>query len=118
MSDDNEVERYRGPMLIGSIEAAAQWTPHCAEYFADFGEGVYDDAAYLQVILPVCEAHLSDLEAEDLVIGYAGVDGVYFCYRARIAGIWAYYPMERRHVKMGDDLRAFIAAWRRGDVLL
>lgn len=118
MSDDTEFERYRGPKPIGSMEAAARWLPHCAAYFIDFGEGIYDENAYLQVILPTSEAHVSADEVDDLVIGFAGVDGIYFCYRAGMAGIWAYYPIERRHVKMGDDLRAFIAASRRGDVLL
>jgi hypothetical protein len=95
---------------------AMRWTPQCNEYFSAFSEGVFDEASYMQVILPAQDVHISPDEPNDLVIGHAGVDGIYFCFRAGMAGVWAYYGIEQSHTLLAETLAEFVPRWLNGAI--
>lgn len=98
-------------------ETAARWAPACTEYFQSYQNGVFDAASYIQVVLPVQDIYESK-DHPDLVIGYAGVDGIYFCFREGQAGLWAFYGMEDRHSLLAPSIEAFLTGWHAGKITL
>jgi hypothetical protein len=94
---------------------AARWSPACDEYFEKFQDGVYDDTSYMQYVLAVQDIFESK-EHPDLVIGFAGVDGIYFCFRQGESGVWAYYGIEDKHVLLAPTFGAFTTGWRNGTI--
>lgn len=115
-SKSAKYDPYRVAVRIVSAEAAVRRAPHCLEYLSTLSTGVYDDASYMQVILPAKDVHISLDQPDDLVIARAGVDGIYFCFRVGIAGVWAYYGMEGRHTKQAETLAEFVAGWLNGTI--
>jgi hypothetical protein len=109
--DDAQYNPYGDIMRIGTAEEAARWAPACLEYFAHFSDGVYSEAAYLQVLLPETEVHVSPEVPDDLVIGHAGSDGIYFCFRAGMVGVWAYYGIDGEHKLLAHSLKFFVTGW-------
>lgn len=100
---------------IFTQENAARWAPACNEYFEEFQDGVYDDKSYMQYVFAVQDLHESK-KHPDLIIGYAGVDGIYFCFRQGAVGVWAYFGIEDRHVMLAPTLRAFVDGWLDGTI--
>ena len=75
------------------------WQPACAEYFRDFTEGLFDHAGQFWFIEREACIKISP-DRGDLVIGRAGCDGIEFCYRRGMSGVWAYYPIEGQHLSL------------------
>lgn len=114
--DHAKYDPYRGAVRIVTAEDAMRWAPQCLEYFSTFSEGIYDDPSYLQVILPAQDVHISPHEPDDLVIGHAGSDGIYFCFRVGVAGVWAYYEMEGCHRLLAETLAEFVPGWQNSTI--
>lgn len=86
----------------------------CEEYVTgNYSKGYYDEYSCIQLILPVNDAVIS---RGHLVVGYAGVDGIEFCFRAEHLGIWAYYPYENNYELKASTLAAFVDGWLNGKV--
>lgn len=109
--DNGEYAAFRGAVRTVPPTDAIHWTPQCHEYFSTFSKGVYDEASCMQVILPAQDVHISPEEPNDLVIGHAGVDGIYFCFRAGEVGVWAYHGIEKRHTLLAETLAEFVLGW-------
>jgi hypothetical protein len=114
--DSPEYAAFRRGLKTVTATDAMRWTPQCHEYFSTFSEGVHDEASYLQVILPAEDVHISAEEPNDLVIGYAGTDGIYFCFRAGMAGVWAYHGIEKHHTLLAETLAEFVPGWLNGAI--
>jgi hypothetical protein len=91
------------------------WQPACVEYFRDFAEGIYDSAGQHYLVLRRGEVELN-FERGDLVVGSAGCDGIYFCFRKGQMGVWAYYPIEDRHVLVAPTLQRLAEGWFDGSI--
>ena len=104
-------------MTGAAREMADRWAPACDEYLENFEHGFYDESNILQLILP---ADKTTVEAErgDLVIGHAGVDGIYFCFREGKTGVYAYYGIEDEHVLVAPSIRELIQKWTDGSLTL
>jgi len=89
----------------------------CAEYFDDYQEGRYDAKSYHWFIYSVRNVEIS-LDHLSLVIGDAGTDGISFCYRPNVDGIWAFYPIERRWERVAQTLHEFEAGWLSGTIVV
>lgn len=102
-----------------SIDRSAfqRWRPACDEYFEHFSAGIYDEEAHLQVIVPADEIEV-DEQKGDMIIGRAGVDGIYFCLREQRLGVFAYYGIDDEHVLVADDIRSLMDAWTDGTLTL
>jgi hypothetical protein len=87
----------------------------CAEYFQRYREGRYDTDSQLWFIAPVSEL-LIDENRGALAIGRPGVDGIDFCYRAGLEGIWAYYPIESNWTLVATSLRELEQGWLNGSI--
>ncbi len=98
-----------------SRKDAERWAPASDEYFEHYAQGLYDEAAYLQFILPVDQLRIEAARG-DLIIGHAGVDGIYFCFRAGRDGVYAYYGIEDRHRLVAPDIGALIKGWYDGSI--
>ena len=109
--DDPAYTAFRRGVKTVNATDAMRWTPQCDEYFSTYSQGVYDDASYMQFILPAQDVYISPDEPNDLVIGHAGVDGIYFCFRSGVAGVWAYNCMEKRHTLLAETLAEFVPGW-------
>lgn len=114
--DSPEYAAFRGAVRTVTATDAIRWTPQCHEYFSTFSQGVYDEASYMQVILPAQDVYISPAEPKDLVIGHAGADGIYFCFRAEVAGVWAYYGIEKHHMLLAETLAEFVSGWLNGAI--
>ena len=112
--DDPEYAAFRRGVKTVTATDAMRWTPQCHEYFSTFSQGVYDEASYMQVILPAQDVYISPDEPNDLVIGHAGADGIYFCFRAGVAGVWAYHGMQKHHMLLAETLAEFVSGWLNG----
>ena len=87
----------------------------CAEYFERYREGRYDSVSQLWFIAPLDEIY-TDPDHGALVIGRPGVDGLDFCYRRSLKGIWAFYPIEERWVLVAESLRELEQGWLDGSI--
>ncbi len=103
-------------MSVTRADAAA-WRPACDEYFDRFADGIWDEFCQLQLILPREKAEANPARGE-LVVGHAGVDGIHFCCRAGMEGIFAWYGIEGEHVLVAPDLATLVARWRDGSLTL
>jgi len=89
---------------------------NCSDYISGkYSIGYYDEATFLQVILPISEAFVSNTD-QHLVIGYAGADGIEFCYRDNTMGIWAYYPYENNYELISKDIFDLASGWVNGNI--
>ena len=106
-----------GNMTGVTREMADSWAPACDEYFDNFEQGFYDESNILQLILP---ADKTSVEAErgDFVIGHAGVDGIYFCFREGKTGVFAYYGIDDEHVLVAPNIRELVQGWTEGSLVL
>ena len=50
------------------------------------------------------------------MIGSAGCDGIDFCFRQGLRGIWAYYPVEGDYVLVAANLKALEEGWLNGSI--
>ena len=98
-------------MAISDSDLIKDWAPACSEYFEEFRHGIWDNANQLQLILAEQDISI-DVDRGDLIIGHAGVDGIYFCFRRGRRGVYAYYGIEDTHVFMAPDIKTLIAHWR------
>lgn len=114
--DDTEYATFRRGVKTVTAADAMRWAPQIHEYFSTFSNGVHDEASYMQVILPAQDVHISPDEPNDLVIGHAGVDGIYFCFRVGEAGVWAFYGLEKRHTLLAEKLAEFVPGWLNGTI--
>lgn len=90
---------------------AAPWSPACDAYFDRYASGVYDEFNHLQLILPAERAYIV-ADRRDLVVGHAGVDGIEFCFRPGMSGIYAWYGIDAEHRLVTEDLDALLSAWK------
>jgi hypothetical protein len=91
------------------------WSPSSDEYFADFGAGRFDEPSQLWFILPIEESSI-DTRRGAFVVGVAGCDGIEFCFRAGMRGVWAYYPQEERWALLAQNLSDFERGWLSGAI--
>ncbi|MHA3978697.1 hypothetical protein ACW9UR_13515 [Halovulum sp. GXIMD14794] len=89
---------------------AAPWSPASDCYFECYADGVYDTFNHLHLILPADRAYVV-AERGDLVVGHAGVDGIEFCFRRGIPGVFAWYGIEAEHRLVAEDLDALLRCW-------
>lgn len=89
----------------------------CSEYFESYGDGRYDAEAQLWFILPSDEIHV-DAASGGLVIGRPGADGIQFCYREGLQGIWAFYPIEAEWSHIAATLADLEAGWKNGSLFV
>jgi hypothetical protein len=93
----------------------APWRPNCTEYFSNFNGGRYDQSGQHWFILEE-SAISTELNRGDLVIGSAGCDGISFCFRQGMPGIWAYYPIEAEHILVAHDMYELEKGWLGGSI--
>ncbi len=93
------------------------WAPMCDEYFKTYSEGVYDVENFIQLVLSA-EELIADYEKGDLIVGYPGIDGIYFCFRKNQAGIWAYMPLDDAYILLADSISEFLINWENGRIAL
>src|SRR5262245_16491657 len=93
------------------------WSPACDEYFNQFTDGRHDAASRLWFVLPRAEIQI-DRGRDALVLGRAGCDGIEFCLRRDHAGVWAYYPIEKRWVLKAASLMALECGWLDGSIFV
>ena len=97
---------------------ASEWAPASEEYFSSFRNGIYDEVNHLQLILPIEKSYRDPRIEDDLVVGHAGVDGIYFCFRRGHQGVWAYYGIEDEHVLKAPTLAELVRRWEDGRLVL
>jgi hypothetical protein len=83
----------------------------CEEYLSEkYRGGFYHARSFLQLVLPVGDAYIGE-DRTFLVIGHAGSDGIEFCYRLGIQGIWAYYPIDQDFELKANTIQDLVAGW-------
>ena len=89
----------------------------CAEYFAaGWSErGYYDEHSQMWVILNSGEAY-EERDIDFFAVGTSGCDGIDFGYRKGLAGIWAFYPIEREFTLKAATIAELVARWCSGDL--
>ena len=87
----------------------------CSEYLSKYEDGFYDDESYLQLVLPVTEASI-DSTHQHLVIGYAGADGIVFCFRIHKSSVWAFYPIDAKFRKVASSVSELVEGWCSGTI--
>ena len=110
------ISPYENPATL-TQESANRWAPASDEYFEKFQDGVYDAESYLWIVLPVQDIHESK-DHPDLIVGYAGVDGICFCFREGKSGLWAWYGIADEHVLLAPTLEGLVAGWTDGTIVL
>ncbi|MBI1187189.1 MAG: hypothetical protein GC206_07645 [Alphaproteobacteria bacterium] len=93
----------------------ATWRPGATEYFKRYADGRFDEAGRMWLILPRAEARI-DPERGALVIGDAGVDGVVFCLRKGLDGVWAFDPTENEFQLKAASLEHLERGWKDGTI--
>ncbi|NWG53702.1 MAG: hypothetical protein HXY28_08290 [Hydrogenophilaceae bacterium] len=102
------------PTRLTAARCAA-WRPASTEYFKRYAEGRFDEKAQAWLILPREHARLDEARGA-LVIGSAGVDGITFCLRKGLAGVWAYYPHEDEFQIKATSLEHLERGWADGTI--
>ncbi|MGJ5620849.1 hypothetical protein [Sulfitobacter sp. MF3-043] len=102
---------------VKSRAEASRWEPDCGAYFTDFQDGLYDDYNQIQFVLQ-SENLLADFEKGELIFGYAGVDGIFFCFLEGKPGVWAYYGIEEDYVLIAPDIFDFVSKWQKRQIVL
>lgn len=92
-----------------------QWAPACREYFEYYGEGRYDPESQFWFIFPRHQLSTNP-ETGALVIGAPGCDGIDFCFRQGLKGVWAYYPYEDQWELKAASLAELEAGWLAGTI--
>lgn len=105
----------RTPIL--SRAEASRWEPDCGAYFEEYQDGLFDDFNQIQFVLS-SENLLANIEKGELIFGYAGVDGIFFCFLEGKPGIWAYYGIDDEYVLIAPSLSEFVSKWKRGKIVL
>ena len=91
------------------------WKPACMEYFSNFKQGRFDEGGQHWFIFKEVSVD-RDLSRGDLVIGSAGCDGISFCFRKGMDGVWAYYPIEEQHLLVASNLHELEVGWLDGTI--
>lgn len=88
---------------------------HCDDYFAaGWAErGHWEESSQLMVIVPFGE---HEVREDFLVIGRPGVDGLAFGYRRGERGVWVYYPIGRRYVRVANSTADLVDGWCSGRI--
>ena len=88
----------------------------CDDYLIDkYRDGYFDSLSQLQVVLSHEDAHLDGAESH-LVVGFAGCDGIQFCYRANQSGLWAYFPLEDIYELKANTIKKLIQGYCDGSI--
>lgn len=103
--------------LLQSRAEASSWEPDCAACFERFRNGQFDEDAQIQLLL-ASESLLADFDTGELVIGYAGVDGIYFCLLKNQPGVWANYGIDDEHVSVAESVDEFVSKWQAQQIVL
>jgi hypothetical protein len=111
-----QLSLQRGIDLI-TREMAKPWEPSCEEYFTNYQKGFYDQPNSLQLILRLEDSRI-DADRGDLVFGHAGVNGIYFCFRQGLEGVFAYYPITDEYVAVSPTIGNFLQRWNEGSLTL
>jgi len=83
----------------------------CEEYLSEeYRDGFYHAGSFLQLVLPADDAYIGE-GGSFLVIGHAGFDGIEFCYRLGMQGIWAYYPIDQDFELKANTIKGLVAGW-------
>ncbi|MFN0252070.1 MAG: hypothetical protein ACKV2T_34660 [Kofleriaceae bacterium] len=75
--------------------------------------GYWDEDSQIMLVLPARERVV---RADFLVMGRPGVDGIEFGYRRGKTGIWAFYPMEDRFVRVATTTADLIDRYTSGRI--
>ncbi len=102
---------------IHSRGEASRWEPDCAAYFDEYQDGLFDDFNQIQFVLS-SENLIANIEKGDLIFGYAGVDGIFFCFLEGKPGVWAYYGIDDHYVLIAPSISVFVSKWERGEIVL
>jgi len=88
----------------------------CDEYLSEFASsGFYHEESYLQLVYPKEDVFINH-ESGHLVIGSAGADGIEFCFRAHLEGVWAYYPIEMSYKFISGTVKELIEGYCNGNI--
>ena len=90
---------------------------NCSDYLARYKDGFYHEASYLQLVLPVSDSKINE-KFEHLTIGYAGADGIEFCFRKNKVGIWAFYPIDETYESKAESIADLISGWSSGSIFV
>ncbi|MBT8456016.1 MAG: hypothetical protein HKO95_06745 [Rhodobacteraceae bacterium] len=102
---------------IISRAEASRWKPDCDAYFEKYQDGLFDDFNQIQFVLAVEDLHANPNKGE-LIFGFAGVDGIFFCFLEGKPGVWAYYGIEDEHVLIAPTISDFVAKWEKREIVL
>lgn len=102
---------------IQSRAEASRWEPECDAYFEHFQEGLFDDFNQIQFVLSF-ENLIADIEKGEMIFGYAGVDGIYFCFLEGKPGVWAYYGIDDEYVLIAPNISEFVSNWKKRKIVL
>lgn len=91
------------------------WATSCSEYFRQFSAGRYDADSQHWFILPREDATIDSLRGV-LVIGSPGADGIEFCFRRGLSGVWAYYPFDQEYELKATSLADLERGWLDGTI--
>jgi hypothetical protein len=87
----------------------------CSEYFNKYQDGVYDSLAYLWIVLPKHKIFINR-DKGHLTVGWAGTDGIEFCYQQMQKGVWAYYPIDDDYEFKASSLADLVAGYQSGKI--
>lgn len=86
-----------------------------SEYKLKYHDGYFDQASQVEVVLPLGKAFINP-EKNHLVVGFPGADGIEFCLRSGVPGVWAFYPYEEDYIKVAGGLALLVSGWQSGSV--
>lgn len=102
------------------MDIPARWRSYpCADYLASpwAESGFFCEESQTPVIVPVAE--VEELPDEPfLSVGWAGVDGIRFGYRATLPGLWAYYPILREFEPVAASVGELVDRWTTNSIKL
>ena len=87
--------------------------PEARDYFEGYTDGRYCPLSQLDFIYPEREISPSE-DGQVLHIGRPGVDGLQFSYRRGHPGIWVWYPLDHRWVRVAADISTLERDWLSG----
>jgi len=102
---------------VNSRAEANRWEPDCGAYFENYRSGLFDDYNQIQFVVSSDDL-MADPEKGELIFGFAGVDGIFFCFREGKPGVWAYYGIDDDYVLIAPDISDFVTKWENREIVL
>ncbi|MDB5430968.1 MAG: hypothetical protein JWP35_2084 [Caulobacter sp.] len=102
-------------MTDGNGDPYHPWLHGYREYLRDYSAGRYDAVGHLWFIRPQGSITIEG-ELGALVVGDAGCDGITFCLRKGLEGVWAFYPIDSCWERIATNLRELECGWLDGSI--